>query len=116
MPPYVPSEFPKYRIVKDLNGHPREDRKIVQCRTSYRMRVYANHLFYRSRFEINELEAAFREFLKVSSFFNGTDRRISLVLSFHDYSQGLWIEVGKDIGKPKLAKGEDFILQSTHFI
>lgn len=116
MPPCIPSEFPKLRIVKNPNGNPLNNEKIIQVRSNFQQKRYKNLLFIKTRFDFLELEAAFRQYLAVASAFNGTDRRISLVLSFHDYSSGLWIEIGKDMNKPKLARGEDFILQSTHFI
>lgn len=61
-------------------------------------------------FEFSQFEQAFRTWLDIRSFVIDTDQMVRLVVSFHEYSDGFWIE----FKKKKLANKEDFILQSTH--
>ena len=64
-------------------------------------------------FELNELALACGQYSRLARLFHGTDQRISLVVSLHDYSLGLFIE----FGLPKIKqRGEktDFVIAATH--
>lgn len=65
----------------------------------------------RFRFEYAEFEDAFRAYLNAIKHFNYWHVRVRLVVSFHEYSSGLWIEVKWGGDKFKLLAAEDFILQ-----
>ena len=67
----------------------------------------------KTHFEHTEFVAAFSRYRSAVDYFSEVGYRVSLISSFHEYSDGFWIEVSCRGKGSKLSK-QDILLQCNH--